>query len=196
MNRIRTEKMGMHKKHDHESGFFEDNNLPDEKQKRMKNSTLPNHSSNTRENITKSNQISQKRCFVDDKLKLASTSAPKMRRTDDWPIGHGERSHFHQNDTVKDCSKIVVAEQKCSNSSDVILINDNDDDDRKKCSDESNNYKNKKSRREREDNETYLQELEMASTIRNQSELHFFLIFISLFNQVTLVCSIQNLDIA
>ncbi len=172
MNRNRTDKMGMQKKHDHESGFFEDNNLPDEKHKRMINH-FTNHSNSTRENSSR-----QKRSFIDDKS--ASTSASKMRRTDDGPA---QSDRGHQNNTVKsskEASKIVMDEQKCkkiqsvgSNSSDVILIKDQiSDSDRKKCSDESGsaNHRNKKSRREREENETYLRELEVASTIRNQSE--------------------------
>lgn len=183
MNRNRTDKMGMQKKHDHESGFFEDNNLPDEKHKRMINH-LTNHSNKSREN-TKSNNR-QKRSFIDDKT--ASTSATKMRRTDDGPT-QSERNHLHQNTTVKsskEVSKIVMDEKKCtkvqsvgSSSSDVILIKDNisDSDRKKKRSDESSsaNNKNKKSRREREENDTYLRELEAASTIRNHSEYSTFL---------------------
>lgn len=175
MNRNRTDKMGMQKKHDHESGFFEDNNLCDEKHKRMINH-FTNNSNSTREKTN----IRQKRSFIDDKT--ASTSSTKMRRTDDGPAQF-DRSHVHQNNSVKSSkepSKIVMDEQKCmkiqsdgSNSSDVILVKDNiSDSDRKKRSDESSsvNHRNKKSRREREENETYLRELEVASTIRNHSE--------------------------
>lgn len=180
MNRNRTDKMGMQKKHDHESGFFEDNSLPDEKHKRM-----INHFGNNPRETHKSNSR-QKRSFVNDKS--ASTSATKMRRTDDGPA-HSERNH--QNNSVKsskEVSKVMKDEQKCvkiqsvgSNSSDVILIKDNlSDSDRKKCSNESSsaNHRNKKSRREREENETYLRELEVASTIRNNSEYRTYIIFL------------------
>lgn len=183
MNRNRTDKMGMQKKHDHESGFFEDNNLPDEKHKRIINH-FTNHRSNPREN-TKPN-IRQKRSFVDDKT--ASTSSAKMRRTDDGPLAQCERSNVHQNSSVKsskEVSKTTMDEQKCmkiqsdgSNSSDVIFIKDDStDSDQKKGSDESSSvsHRSKKSRREREENETYLKELEVASTIRNTSEYSHFI---------------------
>lgn len=175
MNRNRTDKMGMQKKHDHESGFFEDNSLPDEKHKRMINH-LTNHSTNPRENIK-----SKKRSFADDKS--ASTSASKMRRTDDGPV-QSERSHLNQNNSVKsskEVSKIMTDEQKCmkiQSVGDVILIKDSiSDSDQKKCSDESSsaNHRSKKSRREREENDTYLRELEVASTIRNHSEYSTFI---------------------
>lgn len=179
MNRNRTDKMGMQKKHDHESGFFEDNSLPDEKHKRMINNHFTNHNNTQRENIKLNNR--QKRSIIDDTS--ASTSASKMRRTDDGP-GQSERNQSHQNNTVKsskEISKIMMDEpKKCmkiqsvgSNSSDVILVKDNiSDSERKKCSDESSsaNHRSKKSRREREENDTYLRELEVASTIRNDSE--------------------------
>lgn len=185
MNRNRTDKMGMQKKHDHESGFFEDNNLPDEKHKRMINHLTNNHSNNPRENNKSNNR--QKRSFVDDKT--ASTSATKMRRTDDGPV-QSERNQNNSVKSSKEVSKIMSDEQKCmkiqsvgSNSSDVILIKDNlSDSDRKKCSDESSsaNHRSKKSRRERDENDTYLRELELASTIRNHSE-YSTIIFIQIF---------------
>lgn len=186
MNRNRTDKMGMQKKHDHESGFFEDNNLPEEKRMKRMIKHLTNHKNKSRQNIKTNNR--QKRNFVDDKT-TASTSAAKMRRTDDGPA-QSERSHLNQKNSVKtskEISKIVMDEQKCNNiisvssssSGEVILVqNSNSDSDRKKCSDESSsssNHKNKKSRKEREEDDAYLRELEVASTIRNESEYSTYL---------------------
>lgn len=178
MNRNRTDKMGMQKKHDHESGFFDDNSLSDEKHKRM-NNHFTKHTNSSRDNNKSSSR--QKRSFVDDKS-AATSSTTKMRRTDDGPA----QSHLHQSSAVKLSAKEtgkMSDEQKCkkiesigSSSSDVILIKDNmSDSDRKKCSDESSgaSHRNKKNRREREENETYLRELELASTIRNHSEYNF-----------------------